>query len=70
MLTHLNQILDLTKETSLYTIIRKVDDFSRQKGNLLSRAYLDINIFATNGKFFNYYELSVVIEVMCSLGSV
>lgn len=63
MLTHLNQVLELTKITSLYPIIRKIDDFTKQKCNLLPRAYLDVNIFITNGKYFNYYDMSDIIQV-------
>lgn len=64
MLAHLNQILELTQVTSFYPIQQKLDDFSKQNFNILTRAYLDLNIFVGTGKYFNYHEISDIVQVI------
>ena len=63
MLNHLNQILELSAITSFHAIASKLDEFSRQPRNLLARVYLQISVFAGNGKYFNYYEISEIVQV-------
>lgn len=63
MLNHFTQILELTSYTNFYTILRKLDDFSKQGRNIFTRAYLDLNLFSGNGKFFNHYDVTNIALV-------
>jgi len=53
LFAQLEFIISLSKERDFHNIIERIKDFNAFPKNILSKGYLDINIFVTQGKFFS-----------------
>lgn len=58
----LEEIISLSKEKDFNIILERIKDFNALPKNILSKAYLDVNIFFVNQKYFSTYPIEEMVK--------